>query len=124
MLAFVVGLACACGSWQAQELSPREDRALGRLRVIQTDSIRVELEAARVVEDTLVGVVSGLNTGAVGSIAIPLSRVSRASAQRTDVLKTAAMVAVGLVLVAGVVFALAFRQGLSLWYDEIAEIED
>jgi hypothetical protein len=40
------------------------------------------------------------------------------------VLKIAALVVGVLVFVASLIFALAFRQALLLWYDEIAEIDE
>ena len=77
------------------------------------------------VGDTLVGMLSESDDQEVAarSVAIPLSRVSRAAAREPDLLKTVTIVAAALVLIAGVVFGLAFRQALSLWYEELADIE-
>jgi hypothetical protein len=93
--------------------------------VVQTDSTRVELDSARVVGDTLVGVASGMSADAdpARPVAVALSQVSQVTVRETDLLKTAAMIAVVLVLVAGLVFAVAFRQALWLWYEDIAEID-
>jgi hypothetical protein len=91
--------------------------------VVRTDSVRVELDAARIVGDTLVGAASA-HADSTRPVALALSRVSRLAVRKTDPFKTAAMIAVAVVLIAGLVFGLAFRQGLSLWYEEIAEIDD
>jgi hypothetical protein len=125
----LVGLVCACNSWRAQELSlPDTARpaVLGRVQVVQKDSARIELEGARLVSDTIMGVLRGSEPGVVSSpsVAIPLARVSRAAVREPDLVRTAAVVAGGLVLALGLVFGLAFRQALLLWYDEIADIED
>ena len=92
--------------------------------MVQTDSDRVELEGVRLMGDTLFGLVRGAGAGSARPAAIALSRVSRAAVRETDLYRTAAVIALGLVVVAGLGFILAFRQGLSLWYDEIAEIDD
>jgi hypothetical protein len=124
-LVLLAGFICACSSWQTRELPLHDTAPNTRLQVVQNDSVRVELEAARVVGDTLVGVLSESDNreDAARSIAIPLSRVSRAAVRGPDLLKTATIVAAALVLIAGVVFGLAFRQALSLWYEELADIE-
>jgi hypothetical protein len=125
----LAGLACACNGWRAQEVS-RQDTpqpaVLGRVRVIQKDSTRVELEGARVVSDTIVGVLSGSDADVVStrSVAIPLSRVSRAAVREPDLVRTAVLFAVVLAVIIGLVFGLAFREALLLWYDEIADVED
>jgi hypothetical protein len=129
VLVLLAGLVCACSSWRAHELSLQgtsQHTTLGRLQVIQKDSARLELEGARVVGDTIVGVLteSNADAGSARPVAIPLARVSRAAVREPDLVKTAAISAAVLVLVLGLVFGLAFRQALVLWYDEIADIED
>jgi hypothetical protein len=93
--------------------------------VVRTDSTRVELDSARLVGDSLVGVATGPSAEADPSrtMGVALSEVSRAAVRETDLLKTVGLVALVLVLLALLVFAVAFRQALLLWYEELADIE-
>jgi hypothetical protein len=56
-------------------------------------------------------------------VGVALSEVSRAAVRETDPLKTAGLVVLVLVLMTLLVFAVAFRQALLLWYEDLADIE-
>jgi hypothetical protein len=110
-------------------LSPREvmrGRPPGTIQVVRTDSSCVELRSAIVVGDSLVGLASGLeaSTSASPHVAIPLSQVSRVAIRQPDRFRTLVLIAAVLLGIVALLFALAFGQGLSMWYDELAETED
>jgi hypothetical protein len=44
--------------------------------------------------------------------------------RQPDPIRTAVVIAATLVGLGGLLFAVAFGQGLSMWYDELAETED
>jgi hypothetical protein len=120
-------LLCACSSWQQLELSPperTESAALGRVQVVRTDSTRLELDSARLVGDSLVGVAAGASAGddPPRTMGVALSQVNQAAVREPDPLRTAGLVALVLALLALVVFGVAFRQALVLWYEELADI--
>jgi hypothetical protein len=126
-LALAAGLVCACKSWQAPRITPREvirQRQPTSIRVLRTDSTRIEVRSPRVVGDSLVGLRVEPSSSDSGRLAIPLSQVSQVTIRQPDPIRTAVVIAVTLVGLGGLLFAVAFGQGLSMWYDELAETED
>jgi hypothetical protein len=110
------------------EFSPQESSetgSLGRVQVVRTDSTRVELDSARLVGDSLVGFAGGTTADAnpPRTVGVALTEVSRAAVRETDLLRTAGLVVLLLGLLALLVFAVAFRQALLLWYEDLADIE-
>jgi hypothetical protein len=126
-LALAAGLVCACKSWQAPRVSPSEvirQRQPTSIRVLRTDSTRIELHSPRLVGDSLVGLRVEPSSSDSGRLAIPLSQVSQVTIRQPDPIRTAVVIAATLVALGGLLFAVAFGQGLSMWYDELAETED
>jgi len=126
-LALAAGLVCACKSWQAPRVSPSEvirQRQPTSIRVLRTDSTRIELYSPRLVGDSLVGLRVEPSSSDSGRLAIPLSQVSQVTIRQPDPIRTAVVIAATLVALGGLLFAVAFGQGLSMWYDELAETED
>jgi hypothetical protein len=126
-LALAAGLVCACKSWQAPRISPSEvirQRQPTSIRVLRTDSTRIELRSPRVVGESLVGFRVEPSSSDSGPLAIPLSQVSQVTIRQPDPIRTAVVIAATLVGLGGLLFAVAFGQGLSMWYDELAETED
>ena len=117
-------LLCACSSWQQLELSPPERTESAALGRVQADSTRLELDSARLVGDSLVGVAAGASAGddPPRTMGVALSQVNQAAVREPDPLRTAGLVALVLALLALVVFGVAFRQALVLWYEELADI--
>jgi len=96
------------------------------IQVVRTDSSRVELRSARLVGDSLVGLAAGagVRTSDARPVAIALSQISRVAIRQPDTLQDPGCDRASLVVIGGLLFGLAFGQGLSMWYDELAETED
>jgi hypothetical protein len=96
------------------------------IQVVRTDSSRVELRSARLAGDTLVGLAAGpgARTSDARPVAIALSQISRVAIRQPDPIRTLVVIGASLSVIGGLLFGLAFGQGLSMWYDELAETED
>lgn len=108
-------------------MSPGEvlrQREPNSIQVLRTDSSRIELRSPRVVGDSLVGLRVQPGTSDSGGLAIPLSQVSQVAVRQPDPIRTAVVIAVTLLGLGGLLFAVAFGQGLSMWYHELADTED
>jgi hypothetical protein len=81
---------------------------------------------ARLEGDSLVGLATGagVRTSDARPVAIALSQISRVAVRQPDPLRTLVVIGASVVVISGLLFGLAFGQGLSMWYDELAETED
>lgn len=57
-------------------------------------------------------------------MAIALSQISRVAIRQPGRIRTLVVIGASLIVIGGLLFGLAFGQGLSMWYDELAETED
>jgi hypothetical protein len=125
--ALAAGLICSCNSWRTPHLSPGEvirQRQPTSIQVRRTDSSQIELRSPRLVGDSLVGLRVEPGTSDSRPLAIPLSQVSQVAIRQPDPIRTAVVIGATLLALGGLLFAVAFGQGLSMWYDELAETED
>ena len=100
-LILLASYLAGCTSWRAQGVTPQQvinQRHPMRLRVTQTDGMRLVLENPVLLRDSVVGW-----TRAFGSRAVALADVKRVEARETDAGKTA-----GLILAVAAALATAF----------------
>jgi hypothetical protein len=112
-----------CTRWENLPLLPSlgiGHITVDRVRVTRNDSSRVVLGSPRVTGDTLHGWVDGDRDRPA---AIPIASVQGLAVREPDTLKTLGVLVGVLLLLAGLVFLLAFGQGLWEWYGEINETE-
>jgi hypothetical protein len=108
-----------CTSWTIR--SPGRRQLTGtRVRVTRTDASRILLTSPSVAHDTLHGFAEGEPNL---PMAIPLSAIQEIAVREPAILKTLGLIAGLVFLVGGLLFSLAFGQGLREWYGEIAEID-
>jgi len=129
LLAFVAGLVLACRSWQVPEIPPREvvrQRQPASIQVIRLDSSRLELRSPHIVGDSVVGASTDAPAGASNSpnLAIALSQISHVAIRQLDPVRTLVFIGAVVLGILVLLFAVAFGQALSMWYDELAETED